>query len=288
MESAVAPGDGAEPSAYQDRFWLIELISYWEGRITTGHLCQQFSVSRQQASKVISDYKRRHPENLQYSSARKGYEPAPTFTPHNLIPDAAVYLHWLMNPQYRPASAGYETHCASLALPSRHVEPEIIRALTQAMRESRRVEVDYVSLSNPNRYGRIIVPHSFVNTGLRWHLRAWCEKSGEYRDFVLSRFRGDPEMLGKSDQTKEKDVAWNTQVELVFAPDPRLSPDKREVLERDYAMTDGHLTIKARACLAQYLLQEMGVNTKMLDGIPEAQQLVLVNLVDVKPWLFGG
>jgi predicted DNA-binding transcriptional regulator YafY len=125
-----------------------------------------------------------------------------------------------------------------------------------------------------------------VNTGLRWHLRAWCEKSSEYRDFVLSRFRGEPELLEKSHHTAAQDSAWNTQVTLILQPDPRLSPAKREVLENDYQMQNGYLHITTKGCLVNYLLREMQINTKMLDGTPEAQQLVLVNQVDIKPWLF--
>src|SRR5690625_5587511 len=77
-----------------------------------------------------------------------------------------------------------------------------MRGLVTAIRTQQRLEVDYVSLSNPNRQGRIIVPHTFVSTGLRWHLRAWCEKSQSYRDFVLSRFRGEPELLGDRKSTR--------------------------------------------------------------------------------------
>ena len=33
--------------------------------------------------------------------------------------------------------------------------------------------------------------------------------------------------------------------------------------------------------------KEMQVNTKYLDGKPEAQQLVLVNRDDIKQWLFN-
>lgn len=51
-------------------------------------------------------------------------------------------------------------------------------------------------------------------------------------------------------------------------------------------MHNGQLPLTTRAALAQYLLQQMQVNVKTLDAIPEAQQLELFNLHDVKPWLF--
>lgn len=51
-------------------------------------------------------------------------------------------------------------------------------------------------------------------------------------------------------------------------------------------MENGELHITTKGCLVQYLLRELQVNTKMLDGTPEAQQLICVNPQDIKPWLF--
>lgn len=45
---------------------------------------------------------------------------------------------------------------------------------------------------------RLIAPHTLIYTGMRWHVRACCEKNRQYRDFVLSRLRGVPELLDKS------------------------------------------------------------------------------------------
>lgn len=36
---------------------------------------------------------------------------------------------------------------------------------------------------------------SVVYDGIRWHVRAYCEKRRDYLDFVMSRFRGTPELL---------------------------------------------------------------------------------------------
>jgi predicted DNA-binding transcriptional regulator YafY len=51
------------------------------------------------------------------------------------------------------------------------------------------VEVIYQSLTDrDSQQQRIIEPHSLINTGLRWHLRAYSEDTYDFRDFVLSRF----------------------------------------------------------------------------------------------------
>jgi hypothetical protein len=270
------------------RFTFIELIIYWEGKVNTNHLAQQFSLSRQQCSAELNAYVGLHPQNLRYDKSLKGYIPTENFTMHNISGDVTEYLDWLHTGHIKKSQHPLSLPNESLDLPARKVSPQIMRGLVAAIRQGFSVEVDYVSLSNPNREGRLIVPHSFVNTGLRWHLRAWCEKSGEYRDFVLSRFRGEPILENRSELTAKDDVGWNTKVTIILQPDPRLPIAKRQVLENDYQMQHGQLQITTRGCLVQYLLREMQVNTKMLDGVPEAQQLVCVNLPDIKAWLFEG
>jgi hypothetical protein len=58
-------------------------------------------------------------------------------------------------------------------------------------------------------------------------------KNGEYRDFVLSRFRGLPETLDKSENGIERDTAWHAEIELLIAPALGLSPHSKRL----FAMT---------------------------------------------------
>lgn len=275
-------------STQYERLRFIELIVVWEGEINTGNLTRQFQISRQQASKDINCYKEQSPGSLIYDASLKCFLPSTHFQCIYPSTTSSDYLFWREYGLQKPLSSPEASSCSSLVLPSRNISPLIMRALVKAMRHQYRIEVDYVSLSNPNGMGRIVIPHHFVKTGLRWHLRAWCEKSKAYRDFVLSRFRGTPDFLGPGKHDAVEDIAWNTNVTVLLQPDPRLSKEKREVLENDYQMSGGVLPITTRGCLVQYLLRELQVNIKMLDGTPEAQQLVCVNLVDIKQWLFEG
>ncbi|RAU19653.1 WYL domain-containing protein [Nitrincola tibetensis] len=269
----------------QQRLWLIELLAWWEGRVNASDLSSVFHLTRQSASKSINQYLSQHPDSLVYNSHLKTYQPTEYFIPSTITGDVTEYLEWstrhITSILFAPSLP-----FSSVTLPPRYVSPQIVRKLVQAIREQKMLEVDYVSLSNPDREGRIIAPHSFVKTGLRWHLRAWCEKSQEYRDFVLSRFRGTPDLEEKSHKTGEDDAAWHTFIDVMFAPDPRLTLAQKEVIEADYQMQDGYLRINTRACLAQYVIQEMQVHIKMLDPDPKAQQLILVNKNDISQWLF--
>lgn len=272
-----------------DRFWFIELCVFWEQCLSTTNIIRKFGITRQQASKIINLYKEQFPQNLCYSAAQKSYSVSDSFAPGYITADAHEYLSYLSTCGLIPSQAVSGDSLMrneTLALPTRRVPPKVLRTLVKAIQTRQRVEVDYVSLSNPNREGRVIAPHTFVNTGLRWHLRAYCEKSTGYRDFVLSRFVGDAELSGLSDHTQHRDMSWQTEVSIEIAPDPRLSPEQQQILVDEYAMIEGKLTILTRAALVQYLIQQMQINVKKPHKDPLAQQLVVLNKKSIAPWLF--
>ena len=273
------------------RYRFIEIIAQWEGRLTTRHLREVFGLGRQQASKDINNYKRSiGPGNLEYDAAAKGYRPSDIFTPVVSRGTVEEYLDIVSGSsdihQVLGRLPDALTATEVLRAPGRQVPPEILRPLIRAARESRRVEVDYVSLSAPNREGRIIVPHTLVWTGQRWHVRGWCEKNQDYRDFVLSRFRGEPDILDLSERTAKNDLEWHTWVDLTVIPDPRLSAAQQAVVAQDYGMSDNQWHLSVRAKLLPYYLKLLQIDPKDLKNDAKAQQLVILNLDDLAPWLF--
>jgi len=257
---------------------------FWEGSVRPGELSHYTNVTRQYASRVLKQYLKRHPEALVYHPREKYYKAANTFVPEYITGNASEYLNWLM---------GYNTALVAplptqaVNLPARHITPAFVRPIVRALREQRRLEVDYRSIGNPSKEGRIIVPHHLVQTTLRWHVRAWCEKNQDYRDFVLSRFQGTPQLLDKSPKNATEDVGWQTEVTLILAPDVRFSPSQRAVIEREYGMEQGVLKITTRGCLVHYLLQALNINPDVLSADAAAQQLMIVNKDDIAPWLFS-
>lgn len=173
------------------RYRLIETVAWWEGRLTTGHLMQSFGISRQQASKDINTYISEHASrNLTYDKRIKGYVPTRHFTPRFIDLSATAYLDLLaQNNERAPHIEGLKlayAHTLMLQVPDRSIRPEILRPLLRACREGLRLEVEYVSLANPEPEIRLIEPHTLVHTGMRWHVGLLREERG------LPRFRAQP------------------------------------------------------------------------------------------------
>ncbi|MGL4204777.1 MAG: WYL domain-containing protein [Aeromonadaceae bacterium] len=246
------------------RFRLLEIVLQWEGRLTTNHLCNAFNIGRQQASKDINRYIGEFsPTGLEYDRRLKGYRPTADFKPSFSQGSVNEYLHLLHQDKAQTSTLSLMDlrygHTEVLDVPSRHVDPAIVRGLVQAARNQLRVDVDYASLSSEVVSGRNIVPHTLIYDGIRWHVRAYCEKRGEYLDFVMSRFRGVPDLLDASPHGREQDVEWSTQVELVIIPNPCLPPGQQAIIAQDYAMQDGQLRFSQRLPLVHYALDRMQV-----------------------------
>lgn len=274
------------------RYRLIETVTWWEGRLTTGHLMQSFGISRQQASKDINTYITEHaPKNLTYDKQLKGYVPSKAFKPFFIDDSASAYLHLLYQnnaraPHVEGLALAY-AHTKVLEVPDRSIKAEVLRPLLKACRDHLRLDIDYVSLNSPEPEGRTIAPHTLVYTGMRWHVRAYCEKNREYRDFVLSRLRGVPDLWGDvTENGIAADEVWNTEVPVIIKPDERLDKAQRAIIEIDFGMIEGQLVVPSRRALVKYVLQRFQIDPKNLNPNPEAQQIVVANLKELKPWLY--
>ncbi len=272
------------------RYRLIEVISLWEGRLTTNHLMRAFGIGRQQASKDINTYLAEHGQgNLEYDRHLKGYRPTPGFRPAFTRGLADEYLHMMHAREDLACSfeslAVRELNTEVLLPPARALKPEILRPILQACREGKRVEIQYASLSSPEPEYRVIQPHTVVHSGYRWHVRAWCEKNGEFRDFVLSRISESPGITLPATHGADQDEAWNASVTLTLIPDPRLSRAQKAVIAGDYGMTNMQLSIPTRGALVSYVLQQLRVDSSPRERSPEAQQVVIKNRDKVVRWL---
>lgn len=273
------------------RYRLIETIAWWEGRLTTGHLMQSFGISRQQASKDINTYLSDHaPKNLTYDRHLKGYKPSKGFAPLFIDGSASAYLHLLdQNRDRAPHIEGLAlayAHTEVLHMPDRSICPEVLRPILKACREGLRLEAEYVSLAHPDVEIRVMAPHTLVFTGTRWHVRAYCEKNRGFRDFVLSRFRGEPDLMDETGNTQDTDQAWNSLVEVIIEPDVRLTAEQKAIIETDYGMQDGELRIATRGALVQYVLQRYQIDPNTVLANAAAQQIQVRNLQGLKGWLY--
>lgn len=267
------------------QFHLIEVIALWEGRLNSNHLKVAFSIGRSKASEIIKLYQQAVPDNIYHCNQVRGYIPETTFQPRFSHGEVHEYLDLLHSGSLRSshfyALQTWQAPIDRVRSLTRPVNPDIVRVILQAVRESQRINVCYRSFSNPSGEERLIAPHTLVSADSRWHVRAFCERDRVFKDFMLHRFVDVPDLHGDSLSmaSPSKDVEWYRKVELVLTPNPALLPEQQQLVADDYAMEqDKTLRISVRAPLVKYMVVALRIGTPEQTRInPKAHQLALAN-----------
>lgn len=244
----------------RDRLAFIELRLRFLGEIRRQDLVARFGIQAAAATRDIGQYKDIAPRNLDYDPKGKMYVRSDWFRPVFEF-SAERALTWLSLGfgDGEPLRLKALVPCESPGLLSKP-DLETLSVLTRAIHKKIAVEISYRSLSS-GLTTREIVPFALADDGLRWHVRAYDRRSGEFRDFVLTRIAdaslvpGRPEEREMSDQ----DIQWNRIVKLELVPHPA-NVQHPDTIEVDYGMAGGVLRIWIRAALAGYLLRRWNVD----------------------------
>ena len=266
---------------------FIEFRLFWEGSVNRSHIIETFNVSVNQASTDLNRYIALAPDNMNYDKSARAYVRASVFKPLFLRPDASLYLSQVRSVaegivEKEDAWIGNLPAFDAAPSPARGIAPVVLRSIVTAIRRHEAIHILYQSMSAPDPEWRWIAPHALAFDGFRWHARSYCEKSEDFRDFVISRII-DVLQTRPAALQSIADSAWREIVELEIGPHPELSPNQKRVIELDYGMDDGKATILVRRALLYYALKRLGLDTAPSARRPQDQQIVLLNADDVLP-----
>lgn len=277
----------ALPWAQRIRIQTVETLAHWTGRVNTRDLTERFGISRLIAQRDISRYLKLAPGNLSYHRQERAYLPTSIFTPMVTKGEIGEYLA-LEAKTDALVSASIITQ---IQTPAFSLNPDVVRPVLFAVRAEQGVRVRYRSLTHPKGVNRILFPHQLVNSGFRWHLRAYCDLRNDFRDFTLARIVSSQALPESRPRlaAPQLDVSWQTVVTLAIVPNPRLSNEEQLLLRNEFGIRHGgSLAVQSRACLVPYILQAYQIEPSTSgDDNPQKHRLVLTNWDDIRPCLWG-
>ena len=248
------------PRAQLERLSYIDFRLYFLGELRRSDLVARFGMGPAGATRDIAQYREAAPANLDFDGTRKLYLPSAAFKP--LFEHAPQRVLSALSQGFGQGAAEDLSPLLRCEIPSALSRPrmEVLAPVTRAIHCGKAVRLVYHSLSGPPGE-REVVPFALVDSGVRWHVRAFDRKSAEFRDFVLTRIES-PVVLADSAvgprETAEHDVQWSRIVELELVPHP--AHPRPDVIRRDYDMPDGVLRIRVRAANAGYMLRRWNVD----------------------------
>lgn len=259
--------------AQKQRLAYIDFKLYFTGMVTRSEIVSHFELGLAAATRDLKFYKDNAPDNMAYDNVEKKYFITTQFKPI-FKHDARRTLIKLAN----NISDGFDS-IGDTSFPIESPSPlnvpdiDIIAKLSQAIINQKPISVIYTSLSSGSG-ARELVPHSIVDNGLRWHLRAYDRKSKSFRDFVLTRIT-KVTILAQTpspEEDKLEDHQWMRMVPLQIIPHPN-NVKHPTAIKLDFGMEKGMLEVNVRAAMAGYLLRRWNVDCSesgLLSG-PEYQ-----------------
>lgn len=240
----------------RERLTYIDFCLQFFGSIARNDLIQRFQMGLASCSRDFATYKELAPDNLVLKHETKRYYRTEVFQPL-FEHDGERALSYFSKHAALELPLGRSSVVAAVDLIN--AAPDIIAALTRAITASQAVAIEYASLSS-GLSQREIVPHAFLNSGHRWHVRAFDRKSKQFRDFVCTRITSIQVAIREPEEHEKAphDLEWNTNVTLNLVPHPKHQHPK--AIDLDYQMQDKQLELTLRAAEAKYLLRFWNVD----------------------------
>ena len=229
------------------------------GKIGRPDLANRFGVAPAGATRDLALYREIAPQNIEFDGSNKIYRIGKTFSPifnhapQRVLSALAFGFGDGVNVESQPLLP-----CESPAALS-SPRMDVLAPICRAIHGNRPIAIRYHSMSS-GESERVIVPFALVDNGLRWHVRAFDRKSGEFRDFVVTRIEA-PTLLDDEPKANERphdDIQWTRIVELDLVPHPRLA--RSEIIKMDYGMEGGSIRMRVRAAIAGYMLLRWSVD----------------------------
>ena len=256
--------------AQRERLAYIDFRLYFFGEIGRPDLIDRFGVAPAGATRDLALYREIAPQNITFDGSNKIYRIKQVFSP--LFDHAPQRVLSALALGFGDGIKGATQPLLPCESPTALSNPkmDVLAPICRAIHAKRPVAVRYHSMSS-GESERVIVPFALVDTGLRWHVRAFDRKTSEFRDFVVTRIEAptlvDEEPLAH--ERPENDIQWTRIVELDFVPHPRL--ERPEIIKMDYGMTDGSIRMRVRAAIAGYMLLRWSVDCSSDHRLKEEQ-----------------
>ncbi len=249
-------------AAQRQRLAYIEFRVWFFGEVTRKDVLDRFGLATAAGTRDMVLYRDLAPNNVAYEG--KVYRYQPTFTP--LFEHQAERVLAMLTAGFGEGEPPSMGESLPHAVPARLNQPplETLATVTRAIHGNYPLRLIYHSMKT-GAVPREIVPHALVDSGLRWHVRAYDRTKGEFRDLVLTRmenvapFRpGSPSALVQAHEQRAVDVQWQNVIALDLMPHP--AHPHSSSIERDFGMTNGYLPVTVRAAVAGYVLRQWQVD----------------------------
>ncbi|MFZ6870985.1 helix-turn-helix transcriptional regulator [Undibacterium sp. Di27W] len=250
------------PAAQRERLAFIEFRLWFLGKVTRKDVMERFGIASAAGTRDLVLYKELAPDNATYEG--KMYHYRDSFQP--LFQHQAERVLSALCSGFGDGEGSIGQDLLAHDLPARLNQPKLadLATVTRAIHGQYPLSLSYHSMKT-GLSPREIVPLALVDSGLRWHVRAYDRNKQEFRDLVLTRMENirpiknqDARHAVQEHEQLIADEQWQLMVNIELRPHPT-HPHPSSIM-RDYGMKNGKLEVKLRAAVAGYVLRQWQVD----------------------------
>lgn len=263
-------------------------LCIWEGQVKRSRVMHLYALGAVRASERIRELRDQFPRLLRWDARGRRY----TVTEYAFRKweaheapftgaDTGFARYLTDNASFTSASP-LHSPLPDLSPPT----PRVFAVLHQAICDQQPVEITYRSMGRPEPHSRHLEPRVLVRAGPRWHVRAFCRNTGDFRDYSLGRIVAARLLQEPLTAGALPDVAWDTQVSVRLAPHPLLTDAQADVVRFEHFRDTAERIELCRGSLVHYLVQHVRAATDPEAQLPPEYQLVVTNIEELRSWLF--
>lgn len=260
----------------QQRLRDLETLLLWEGELDNARLRAVFGVQTVQASRLIAGFVAEHGDAVTRASPHAPVVPTKNFKPRLAGSTPDEYLRLVESAGLAEVAPFIE----NLRLDLSPAPDELFALVNKACRHGLGLSISYRSMTDPDGSERLVYPHALVRAARRWHMRAWCTKREEFRDFALGRVGKASLVETPTTQKRQSDRDWESRARLVVVPHPGLNAKQVKLLGAEYLAGKAERVVEVRRCLVSYVVQDLRLATDVMRQTPPEYQLALKNAKD--------
>ena len=269
------------------RHALLSCLAIWEGQLTNRRLRELFDMSSVRASEWIREFRDMHPGWLNIETKSKSFIATEVAYRDSSALGASLtqYLSLVGLPNTPSATATPQAIWSAfpdLSPP----DPRIFAAILIAIRDKTEAVITYRSMREPQPHQRTISPHNLVRAGRRWHVRAYCSETDDFRDYSLRRIQQVARHNLPAVKYETDDIAWKTTVEVRLIAHPGLSAEQQGLIRYEYFNQTDARVDTCRGALVAYFIQDIRAALNPTKQQPPDYQLAVENVSELRPWVF--
>lgn len=268
-----------KPALRDHRLRIMEGVLVWEGEIGNARVRKLFDIQPVQASRLLGEFRLLMGDSIVEDGRAKVLKLA---SPESFETDICLEEY------ARNTLAGKGTNpCVIDArIDLAEVQPTVFAVLRKASQTKTGVVINYASMTNPEFEERTIFPHSIIHIGRRWHVRAWCVKRQDFRDFTLGRIKSALPVTESAPRTIDNDEAWQKVCMVELAAHRKLSAQQQAIIRSEnFGGLEGR-SLPIRSCFVQYIIQDLRAATDPDKEVPPEFQIEITNATQLEKTLF--